>query len=290
MPAMSVGNMQPSSLAGSREAIGMTSPSDFRFGGHWRYADWQRQAVRDMYQGSSWLHQAGIQTLDAIDVVEWSDPGDYEPENGADYPGSTFGRNLQAVAQMVKMQLGLRVATVDLGGWDTHDYQGDQGTGYFASQLGELSQGLAALYTDLDSGGASNHAKRLTMVVMSEFGRSGHQNSGRGTDHGHGNVILVLGGKRQRRQGLWPVARSANGPALRPPRPGNHHGLPAHSERDVDPPSGQSKSGRRLPWLSRATAHWVSCKGTDIPPIYDIATPTPTPTPTCANRHAGRSK
>ena len=278
MPAMSVGNLQPSSLAGSREAIGMTSPRDFRLGGHYLYADWQRQALREMYQGSSWLHRSGIQTLDAVDVIEWSEPGDYEPANGADYPATAFGRNLQAVAQMVKMQLGLRVATVDLGGWDTHDYQGDQGTGYFASKLGELSQGLAALYTDLDSGGASNHAKRLTMVVMSEFGRSGHQNSGRGTDHGHGNVIMVLGGSVNggKVYGQWPGLQMDQ----------------LYDRRDLDITTdyrrilsevlirrlGNPKLGEVFPGYREYSPMGI-VQGADIPPIYDIATPTPAPTP-----------
>jgi len=127
MPALSVGSLSPTSLAGSTEAIGMTSPNGFSFGGNWRYADAQRQMLRDMYAGSSWLHEAGVQTLDAIDVVEYGSPGNYTPENGATYPNNSFGRYLQTVAQMVKLQLGLKVATVDLGGWDTHDSQGNGG-------------------------------------------------------------------------------------------------------------------------------------------------------------------
>jgi uncharacterized protein (DUF1501 family) len=194
MPAMSAGSLQPTSLAGSREAIGMRSPDDFSLHGHWYYGDWQRQALRQMYTGTSWLHEAGIQTLNALDVIEWSNPGTYTPENGATYPNTSFGRDLQSVAQMIKMQLGLRIATVDLGGWDTHEYQGDGGTGYFADQIGQLSSGLAAFYTDLTNHNGIDHTKRLTVVVMSEFGRSFSQNASRGTDHGHGNVMIVMGG------------------------------------------------------------------------------------------------
>ncbi|MCB0159558.1 MAG: DUF1501 domain-containing protein, partial [Caldilineaceae bacterium] len=113
MPALAAGNLAPTSLNGSREAIGMTSPRDFSLDGHWKYNDWQRQAMRRMYSGASWLHQAGTQTLNALDVVELADPGDYTPENGAEYPGGGLGNNLQTIAQMIKMQLGLRVATVD---------------------------------------------------------------------------------------------------------------------------------------------------------------------------------
>jgi uncharacterized protein (DUF1501 family) len=206
MPAMSTGSLSAMSLAGSREAIGMRSPSDFSIGGDWYYGDWQRQALREMYSGSSWLHQSGIQTLNSLDIIERSNPGNYTPANGAVYPNNSFGRDLQSVAQMIKMQLGLRIVTVDLGGWDTHEYQGDNGTGYFADQVGHLSNGLAALYTDLTNHNGTDYTKRMTIVVMSEFGRSFGQNASRGTDHGHGNVMLVLGGTVNggKVYGQWP--------------------------------------------------------------------------------------
>lgn len=206
MPALATGNLAPTSLQGSREAIGMTSPGDFELGGHWQYRDWQRQAMREMYNGTSWLHDAGLQTLDALDVMELADPGDYTPENGADYPGGGLGRNLQTVAQMIKMQLGLRVATVDFGGWDTHENQGDDGRGYFADHLGELSRALNAFYTDLSNTNGTDHTQRVTVVVMSEFGRTFKQNASRGTDHGHGNLMFVMGGQVNGGQilGAWP--------------------------------------------------------------------------------------
>jgi uncharacterized protein (DUF1501 family) len=206
MPAMSAGALQPTSLAGSRESIGMRSPDDFTLHAHWYYGDWQRQALRQMYTGSSWLHESGIQTLNALDVLEWSNPGQYVPANGAVYPGGGFGSDLQSIAQMIKMQLGLRIVTVDLGGWDTHEYQGDNGGGYFFDQIEQLSSGLAAFYTDLTNHNGIDHTKRLTVVVMSEFGRSFSQNASRGTDHGHGNIMLVMGGTVNggKVYGQWP--------------------------------------------------------------------------------------
>lgn len=206
MPALAVGNLQPTSLAGSTEAIGMTSPNSFSFGGNWRYGNAQRTALRKTYSGATWLHEAGQQTLDAIDVVEYGDPGSYAPENGAVYPNNSFGQNLRTVAQMIKLQLGMRVATVDLGGWDTHEYQGDRGTGYFSNQFGNLSSGLAALMTDLSNSNGVDYTQRLTVVVMSEFGRTFKQNASRGTDHGHGNLMFILGGQVNGGQvyGNWP--------------------------------------------------------------------------------------
>ena len=207
VPVMASGNLQPTSLQGSLETIGMNSPGDLAFSGHWRYRDTQRRALRQMYQSdSSWLHQAGVQTLDAVDVIEYADPGNYTPSNGATYPNSNFGRGLQSVAQIVKMQLGLRTATIDLGGWDMHDYQGDAGGGQFGDRIGELALGLNALMTDLSNVNGVDHSRRLTAVVMSEFGRSFRENAARGTDHGHGNLMFVAGGavKGGRVYGDWP--------------------------------------------------------------------------------------
>jgi len=206
MPALSVGNSLANSLLGSQEAIAMSDPDSFSFYGNWRYKDAQRTALRHMYTGNTWLHDAGVQTLNALDVVESANPQNYAPANGAQYPGGSFGNNLQVIAQMIKLGVGLRIATVDLGGWDTHEQQGNHGGGYFASLLGTLAQGLAALYTDLDGSGAANYADRLTVVAMSEFGRRFKENGSGGTDHGHGNVALVLGGNVNGGQvfGRWP--------------------------------------------------------------------------------------
>jgi uncharacterized protein (DUF1501 family) len=104
------------------------------------------------------------------------------------------------------MQLGLQVATLDLGGWDTHEYQGDSGAGYFFDKLAELGSGVSALLLDLSNDNGTDHTKRITVVVMSEFGRSFQENASRGTDHGHGNVMLVAGGSVNGGQihGTWP--------------------------------------------------------------------------------------
>ncbi len=206
MPALSVGNQQPTSLWGSREAIGMNSPDDFSLALHWNYKDAQRAALRNMYTGPTWLHTAGIQTLDAVAVVEQADPQSYQPGNGAVYPGGGFGNSLQTIAQIIRMQLGLRVATADAGGWDTHEYQGDDGGGYFSNNLNEIASGLEAFFTDMSNVNGKDETQRITVVVMSEFGRSFQENASRGTDHGHGNVMLVLGGKVNggKVHGVWP--------------------------------------------------------------------------------------
>ena len=140
-----------------------------------------------------------------MDIIELNASGSYTPGNGAEYPENSFGEALQVIAQMVKMDLGLRVAAVDLGGWDTHNGQGDGSGGYFANLLGTLASGLAGLYTDLDGAGSGNYSRRLSVVVQSEFGRRFVQNADRGTDHGHGNLMWVLSGSANGGiHGSWP--------------------------------------------------------------------------------------
>ncbi len=275
-PALAVGELQPTSLLGSRESIGMVSPDSFDFNGHWRYGPWQRAALRTMYAGDSWLHLAGIQTLDAIDVIEYANPGNYTPGNGAVYPGGGFGQNLQSVAQIIKMQLGLRIATVDLGGWDTHEYQGNGGGGYFANHLGELAAGMAAFFTDLSNDNGTDHTRRLTLAVMSEFGRSFEENASAGTDHGHGNVMFVLGGAVNGGlvHGTWPGLATEQ----------------LYDRRDLAISTdyrrvlsellirrlGNPKLGVIFPGYTDYTPLGI-VQGTDLPPEYGAPGPTPTP-------------
>lgn len=207
IPALSAGSSQPVSLSGLTNSTTMSSANSFKLGGHWKYIEQQQAALRQMYGSSnSWLHLAGLNTLNAVDTIEQASAGNYTPANGATYPNGSFGDQLKTIAQMIKMNLGLRAATVDFGGWDSHENQGDGGTGYLSNLLTSLSQGLAAFYTDLDGAGGANYASRLSVVVMSEFGRRLKENANRGTDHGHGSAMLVMGGGINGGQvyGNWP--------------------------------------------------------------------------------------
>ncbi|MCP4898580.1 MAG: DUF1501 domain-containing protein [bacterium] len=207
MPSVSVGSTQATSLLGDRDTVNMTDPDSFNLRiGPYRWRDAQRVALRHLYTGdSTWLHESGLQALDASDIVELNTDGAYEPANGAEYPSNSFGDRLQVIAQMTKLGLGLRVASIDLGGWDTHNGQGNGSGGYFAGILETLGRGLEALYVDLDGSGAQNYTNRLTVVVQSEFGRRLRENADDGTDHGHGNVMFVLSGNATGGiHGVWP--------------------------------------------------------------------------------------
>ncbi len=213
MPSLAVGNLQQDSLRGSVETINMSDPDSFSLNvGPWEWRNAQRTALRNLYsRGSTWLHQSGSETLDAVDIIELNGAdGNYTPANGAVYPNTSLGRHFETIAAMAKLDLGLRVATVDFGGWDTHNGQGEDGGGYFYYHVEELATALAAFYRDMDGSGANNYASRLTVVVMSEFGRRLRENDDRGTDHGHGGFMLVMSGNANGGvHGSWPGLSNA---------------------------------------------------------------------------------
>jgi uncharacterized protein (DUF1501 family) len=123
----------------------------------------------------------------------------------ATWPTGNFADQLWTIAQSIRFNLGLRYATLDLGGWDTHEGQGTAGSGYhyYQNKINELSAALAAFYSELNSTGQMS---RVTVIVQSEFGRRVRANANGGTDHGYGNPMLVLGGAVNGRRfyGSWP--------------------------------------------------------------------------------------
>jgi uncharacterized protein (DUF1501 family) len=146
------------------------------------------------------LNGTGREAFDAMKLLKSTDPRSYQPANGADYPASPFGQALKQIAQLAKADVGLEVAFADVGGWDTHVNQGAS-EGQLATRLNDFARSLAALATDL--GDALNDTVILT---MSEFGRAVSENGNRGTDHGHGNAMLIIGGGARggRVYGKWP--------------------------------------------------------------------------------------
>ena len=146
------------------------------------------------------LHNTGREAFDAIKMLKGVNPAGYRPERGADYPRTAFGQALQQIAQLSKADVGLEVAFADVGGWDTHVNQGSA-QGQLATRLDDFSRGLAALATDL-----GDRMEDTVILTMSEFGRAVSENGNRGTDHGHGNAMIAIGGGIHggRVYGKWP--------------------------------------------------------------------------------------
>ncbi|HET6546567.1 MAG TPA: DUF1501 domain-containing protein [Rhodanobacteraceae bacterium] len=217
LPATSMGSMTASSLLGSTDAITMDSASDFRLDTyHW---SWQNDDLAHglvgavtrtnaLWGNGTALEAAGVDALSSLALLRpidfnlynaGSHPNGYQPSGGANYDldyNSDFGSQLRNVAQLIKLNLGLRAVTIDLGNWDTHVNQGNptQSYDWFGNQVQSLSDGLGAFFTDLASDSAGDLTQHVNVIVVSEFGRRVQENSNGGTDHGYGNVMLALGG------------------------------------------------------------------------------------------------
>jgi uncharacterized protein (DUF1501 family) len=198
--AIALGPSVPRILSGSEPAVAMNNISDFSVGG--KKASPAANAFEAMYDHSSdsVLHGTGEETFDAVKMLKTADPGKYAAAPGANYPKGRFGDSLRQLAQLIKANLGVQVAFADIGGWDHHVNEGST-EGQLANVLGDFSQSIAAFWTDLGDLGEDT-----VVVTMSEFGRTARENGNRGTDHGHANVMFVLGGpvKGGKVFGRWP--------------------------------------------------------------------------------------
>jgi uncharacterized protein (DUF1501 family) len=200
--AIALGPSLPRILSGVEPAVAMNNINDFSIGGKNPKPSVAASAFEAMYDHSSdtVLHGTGEETFDAVKMLKAADPGKYTPASGANYPKGRFGDSIRQLAQLIKANLGVQVAFADIGGWDNHVNEGAT-EGQLSNVLRDFSQSLAAFWTDLGDLG-----EETVVVTMSEFGRTARENGNRGTDHGHANVMFVLGGpvKGGKVYGRWP--------------------------------------------------------------------------------------
>jgi uncharacterized protein (DUF1501 family) len=192
----------PRALHGSAPALAISDLAAFGIRAPGAARDRITQAFEQLYAGE----QTGIiastasESFEAVQQLRQADPTRYAPDNGAQYPVQPFGRALRQVAQLIKANLGMEIAFVDVGGWDTHINQGN-GEGQLAQRLTELGGALAAFSQDL-----GDRMADVCVLTMSEFGRTVSENGNGGTDHGHATAMMVLGGgvRGGRVAGRWP--------------------------------------------------------------------------------------
>jgi len=199
--AIGFGEAAPRSLRGVIPVSALRSIAEFHLGGEPEIAGMLKGGLAGLYSGDDLLAGIGRETLRILETVEQLDPQGYRPSAGQPaYPAGDFGAALRQVAMLVRAEVGLEVAAIDLGGWDTHFAQGAS-DGLMAGLLADLAGGLSALHADL-----ADHLSQLTVVVMTEFGRRVQENASLGTDHGHGSLMLLLGGSVEggKVHGSWP--------------------------------------------------------------------------------------
>ncbi len=196
--AVSLGPSLPRILSGAEPAVAISNINDFGVGGKNSIAN----TFEAMYEQSvdSVLHGTGQETFEAVKMLKSADPSKYVPLPGANYPRGHFGDSLKQLAQLIKANLGVQVAFADIGGWDHHVNEGNT-QGQLANILREFSESLGAFWIDL-----GDLAEDTIVVTMSEFGRTVRENGNRGTDHGHANVMFVMGGpvRGGKVYGRWP--------------------------------------------------------------------------------------
>ncbi len=219
--AFGFASVQPLPLFGNDSAFTLNSAQEFRVDGfHWSWnntnpdiaghAGAHHQLFPLWLGAQSDLVQAGRLAAEALAYLREIDfrlfhpdnaPTGYQPEGGAQYPDTGLGTQLRNLAQLIKLDAGLVAATVDFGGWDTHDGQGMPDPGnpnhfdYFGNRIEEFSRALHAFYSDLAGSVQGDFMQRVNVVVLSEFGRRVRPNASSGTDHGYGNVMMALGGR-----------------------------------------------------------------------------------------------
>jgi len=200
--AVALAGQLPRSLQGTAPALAMNQIGQFgiRAG---QATDSIQASFESEYAAAAdrVLNRTGGQAFDAVKMLKAADPAKYQPENGADYPRSGYGDALRQIAQLIKADVGLEVAFAEAGGWDTHVNQG-AAAGQLAGRLDDFGRGVAALARDL-----GDRMADTVILTMSEFGRAVAENGNRGTDHGHGNAMFVVGGgnvRGGRVYGRWP--------------------------------------------------------------------------------------
>jgi uncharacterized protein (DUF1501 family) len=220
LSAVAIGTRLPESLRGAPAVSVMQSLGDIAIKTPTGKPELAAQVLSQLYGADVTLLGAqGLETLKLFERVRALQAKDYEPANHAQYPKDGYGGGLREIARLIKARVGLEVACVDLGGWDTHFVQGST-EGFHASNARMLAEGLAAFHADI-----KDSRKDVTVLVMTEFGRRIYENSSLGTDHGRGFAAMVVSDrfKGGRVIGKWPsvVEETQIGPGgVKLPGPG----------------------------------------------------------------------
>jgi uncharacterized protein (DUF1501 family) len=198
--ALALGADVPRTLAGKIPAIALSNVGNFTVGARGAAPSPAASAFEAMYgtSGDRIFHATGEETFDAVKMLRAANPAQYKP--AVDYPTSEFGNSMKQIAQLLKANLGVEAAFTDVNGWDTHQNQGSV-NGQLSDRLRDFSTTIAAFWRDM-----GDDAANITLVTMSEFGRTAHENGTGGTDHGHANAMFVLGAgvKGGKVYGRWP--------------------------------------------------------------------------------------
>lgn len=189
--AVSLTSAMPRSLYGDNEAVAINNLQDFaiQMRGNPMAANMAAGSFEELYDQTSnnILNKAGKESFDALKMLNVNNIKNYQPVAGVVYPTSPLGNSLKQIAVLIKMNIGVEVAFAESGGWDTHFNQG-AANGTFARNAKDFSDSIAAFWKDLAA-----YQDDVTVMTMTEFGRTAAQNGTGGTDHGRASCLFVLG-------------------------------------------------------------------------------------------------
>ncbi len=191
--AVALTRLTPRALQGTAEVVAMADLRAFQLRAG-RATGKLAASFEAMYAqaAADALGGTGQDALEAARFLKRADPARFQPENGATYPSSPLGNALRQAAQLIKADVGLEIAFVDCGGWDTHANQGAPGQpfGQLNRLLADFGAALAAFAQDLGPA----RMRDTLVLTMTEFGRAARQNGAGGTDHGRASCMFALGG------------------------------------------------------------------------------------------------
>lgn len=189
--AVSLTSSMPRSFYGDNPSVAISNLADFAISmrGNPLAANMAAKSFEELYDQttSALLKETGKESFDAVKMLQKTDIKNYKPSGNAVYPNSALGNSLKQIAQLIKMEVGLEVAFAESNGWDTHFNQGAE-TGVFARNAADLSNSIIAFWTDMGS-----YQDDVTVMTMTEFGRTVKQNGTGGTDHGRASCNFILG-------------------------------------------------------------------------------------------------
>jgi uncharacterized protein (DUF1501 family) len=193
--AIAMGTQLPRTLRGDRAAIAVNNMQSFQAG-----TQDTAGILESMYATSpdARLERTGKDAFAAMKMIQQITQGPSNGPAGQQYQqGGDLGRSLQQVARLIKADVGVEAAFAEIGGWDHHGNE----PGQLSNLLRQFGSALAAFSQDL-----GDRMEDVVVVTMSEFGRTAHENGNNGTDHGHGGLMMVLGGpvKGGKVYGKWP--------------------------------------------------------------------------------------
>ena len=195
---MALGGQLPLILEGAPKTIAVSNLNDISYGGPGETAAKRVAWLQTAYQDAdAVLSAAATTTIKTVALLQSVNFSNYRPGGGATYQDSHsydpygFLTSMKAAAALIKKDVGIEAINIDYGGWDTHDAMNTfEDWGQMRQLMDNLAIGLRDFFLDVDSIGLM---KRVTVVVMSEFGRAAFENGSAGTDHGHGNAMILMG-------------------------------------------------------------------------------------------------